>query len=120
MEPSDLSLCLIDFRLAFDSIVRDSMYEILKQYGLLVKIVNIIRNSYDGFKCRVKSEGEVGDTFEVRAGVRQGDVWSLFLFEVVRGGTDIGQIVADLDFADDVALVRSSDQEHQKTKSFVF
>ena len=114
----DLSLCFIDFRAAFDSVERDRMYEILRHYGLPVKILNILKNSYDGFNCRVKSEGVVGDTFDVRAGVRQGDVWSPFLFGLVinyvlansvRGGIDIGQYVADLDFADDAALVGNCD-----------
>ena len=45
--------------------------------------MNVIKNSYDGFKCRVKSEGVIGDTFDVRAGVRQGDVLSPFLFGLV-------------------------------------
>ncbi|XP_075246989.1 uncharacterized protein LOC142340299 [Convolutriloba macropyga] len=90
---------------------RDRMYEILRRYGLLVKVVKVIRNIYDGFRCRVKSEGVIGDTFDVRAGVRQGDVWAPFLLRLVnnyvlansvRDGKDIGQNVADLDFADDV------------------
>ena len=84
------------------------MYEILK-YGLPVKILKTIKNSYDGFKCRVKTEGVVVDTFEVRSGVRQGDVWSLFLFRIVRGGKDIYQSVADLDFAEEVTLVGNYD-----------
>ena len=116
----DLSLCFIDFRAAFDSVERDCLYEILRHYGLPVKIVNIIKNSYDGFKCRVKSEGVVGDTFDVRAGVRQGDVCSPFLFRLVinyvlansvRGGIDIGRNVADHDFDDDVALVGNCDPD---------
>ena len=116
----DLSLCFIDFRAAFDSVERDRMYETMRHYGLPVIIVKIIKNSYDGFKCRFKSEGVVGDTFDVRAGVRQCDVWSPFLFGLVinyvlansvRGGIDIGQNVADLDFADDVALVGNCDPD---------
>ena len=116
----DLSLCFVHFRAAFDLVERDCMYETLRHYGLPVKIVHIIKNSYDGFKCRVKSEGVVGDIFDVRAGVRQGDVWSPFLFGLftnyvlansVRGGIDIGLKVADLDFADDVALVGNCDPD---------
>ena len=62
----------------------------------------------------------VEDTFDFRAGVRQGDVWAPFLFGLVnnyvfansvRSGIDIGQNVADLDFADDVALVGNSDPD---------
>ena len=80
-------------------------------------------NSYDGFKCRVKAEGEKGRLFDVRTGVRQGDVWSPILFGLVinyilansvHGGLDIGRLVADLDFADDVALVGVSDSEVQE------
>ena len=82
-----------------------------------------IRNSYDGFKCRVKAEGEKRRLFDVRTGVRQGDVWSPILFGLVinyilansvHGGLDIGRLVADLDFADDVALVGVSDSEVQE------
>ena len=87
--------------------------------------MNIIKNSYDGFKCRVKSEGVLGDTFDVRAGVRLGDVWSPFLIGIVinyvlansvRGGIDIGQNVADLDFADDITLVGKCDPDVECTK----
>ena len=95
----------------------------MKHYGLPQKVINIIRNSYDGFKCRVKAEGEKGRLFDVRTGVRQGDVWSPILFGLVinyilansvHGGLDIGRLVADLDFADDVALVGVSDSEVQE------
>ena len=76
------------------------MYQIMKHYGLPQKVINIIRNSYDGFKCRVKAEGEKGRLFDVRTGVRQGDVWSPILFGLVinyilansvHGGLDIGR-----------------------------
>ena len=119
----DISFCFIDFRAAFDSVDREQMYQIMKHYGLPQKVINIIRNSYDGFKCRVKAEGEKGRLFDVRTGVRQGDVWSPILFGLVinytlansvHRGLDIGRLVADLDFADDVALVGISDSEVQE------
>ena len=58
--------------------------------------------------------------FDVKTGVRQGEAWSLILFGLVtkyvlanslQGGIDIGRCVADLDFADDVALLGVSDSE---------
>ena len=118
----DVSFCFIDFRVAFDSVDREMMYNIMKHYGLPKKVVNVIRNSYEGFKCCVKAEGEKGQMFDLKTGVRQGDVWSPILFDLVinyvlansvQGGIDIGRCVADLDFADEVALLSVSDSEVQ-------
>ena len=118
----DVSFCFIDFRAAFDSVDSEMMYKIIKHYGLPQKVVNVIRNSYEGFKCCVKAEGEKGQMFDVKTGVRQGDVWSPILFGLVinyvlansvQGGIDIGRCVADLDFADEVALLGVSDSEVQ-------
>ena len=118
----DFSFCFIDFRAAFDSVDREMMYKIMKHYGLPQKVGNVIRNSYEGLKCCVKAEGEKGQMFDVKTGVRQGDVWSPILFGLVinyvlansvQGGIDIARCVADLDFADDVALLGVSDSEVQ-------
>ena len=118
----DVSFCFIDFRAAFVSVDREMIYKIMKHYGLPQKVVNVIRNSYEGFKCYVKAEGEKGQMFDVKTGVRQGDVWSPILFGLVinyvlvnsvKGGMDIERCVADLDFADDVALLGVFDSEVQ-------
>ena len=79
----DVSFCLIDFRAAFDSVDHEMMYKIMKPYGLPQKVVNVIRNSYEGFKCCVNAEGEKGQMFDVKTGVRQGDVWSPIPFGLV-------------------------------------
>ncbi|XP_075247450.1 uncharacterized protein LOC142340644 [Convolutriloba macropyga] len=52
--------CGISLLAAFDSVERDRLYEILRHCGLHVKIVNVIKSSYDGLNCRVKSNGVVG------------------------------------------------------------
>ena len=118
----DISFFFIDFSAAFDSVDRELMYKIMKRSGLPQKLVNVIRNSNEGFKCCIKAEGEKGQMFDVENGVRLGDVWSPILFGLVinyvlansvQGGIDIGRCVADLDFASDVALLGVSDSEVQ-------
>ena len=118
----DVNFCFINFRAAFSSVDREMMYKIMKHYGLPYKVLNVIRNSYEGFKCCVKADGEKCQKFDVKTGVRQGDVWSPILFGLVinyvlansvQGGVNIGRCVADLDFADDVALLGVSDSEVQ-------
>ena len=108
----DVSFCFIDFRAAFNSVDREMIYKIMKHYGLPKKVVNVIRNNHEGFKCCVKAEGEKSQMFDAKTGVCQGDVWSPIVFGLVinyvlansvKGGIDIGRCVADLDFADDVA-----------------
>ena len=66
----DVSFCFIDFRAAFDSVDREMMCKSMKHYGLPQKVLNVIRNSYEGFKCRVKAKGEKGQMFDVETGVR--------------------------------------------------
>ena len=54
----------IDFHAAFGSVDREMMYKIMKHYGLTQKVVDVIRNSYEGFKCCVKADGEKGQMFD--------------------------------------------------------
>ena len=48
-----LYINFVDFEKAFDSLDRDSLWKLLRHYGVPDKIVNIIRNSYEGLTCRV-------------------------------------------------------------------
>ena len=73
----------IDFKAAFDSIQRDSLWKIVESYGLRRKLINIMKNTYDGSTCCVKVNDEMTDWFEVTTGVRQGCVWSPLLFGIV-------------------------------------
>ena len=75
-----LYLNFVDFEKAFDSVDRSTLWKLLRHYGIPQKLVNIIRESYDGFRCRVVHEGGLTDSFEVKTGVRQGCLLSPFLF----------------------------------------
>ena len=70
----------VDFRKAFDSIHRDSLWKILQHYGVPEKLVSVIKLLYTDFSAQVLCEGELTDAFQVRTGVKQGCVLSPFLF----------------------------------------
>ena len=49
-----------------------------------MKIVNIIRNTYENSECCVQIDGEKKtEWFEITAGVRQGCIWSQLLFLIL-------------------------------------
>ncbi|VDP31613.1 unnamed protein product [Schistosoma margrebowiei] len=117
----------------FDSVDRRTLWTLLRHYGVPEKIVNIIRNSYDGLQCKVVHGGQLTDAFQVRTGVRQGLLPSPFLFLLVVDcimKTSTGERkhgiqwttqnrLDDLDFADDLSLLsHTHGQILMKTVSF--
>ena len=69
----------IDFRKAFDSIHRESMWKVMKFYGIPDKLITLTRAFYTGYACKMQGGAE-DDYFEVKSGVRQGCVISPLLF----------------------------------------
>ncbi|CAH8544655.1 unnamed protein product [Schistosoma intercalatum] len=129
---SSLYINFIDYEKAFDSVDRRTLWKLLRHYGVPEKIVNIIRNSYDGLQSKVVHGGQLTDAFQVRTGVRQGCLLSPFLFLLVvdwimKTSTSEGKHgiqwtaqnqLDDLDFADDLALLsRTHEQMQMKTAS---
>ena len=129
---SSLYINFIDYEKAFDSVDRRTLWKLLRHYGVPEKIVNIIRNSYDGLQCKVVHGGQLTDAFQVRTGVRQGCLLSPFLFLLVvdwimKTSTSEGKHgiqwtaqnqLDDLDFADDLALLSHTHEQMQiKTAS---
>jgi hypothetical protein len=114
-----LSINFIDFTKAFDSIHRETLWNIAQAYGIPRRFTDFFRNLYHASSCCVRTEDGATEFFPIETGVRQGCVLSPFLFLlaldfVMRQAIDhqkcglpwgpMGQL-ADLDFADDVALL---------------
>ena len=111
----------VDFKKAFDSIHRDSLWKILTHYGVPEKLVRMVKMLYADFSAQVLCEGELTDPFQVKTGVKQGCVLSPFLFilgidwimkqTTVKGKRGIRwtltEVLEDLDFADDIVLLAS-------------
>ncbi|VDO67876.1 unnamed protein product [Schistosoma curassoni] len=127
---SSLYINFIDYEKAFDSVDRRTLWKLLRHYGVPEKIVNIIRNSYDGLQRKIVHGGQLTDAFQVRTEVRQGCLLSPFLFLLVvdwimKTSTSEGKHgiqwtaqnqLDDLDFADDLALL-SRTHEQMKIKA---
>ena len=124
---SSLYVNFVDYEKAFDSMDRETLWKILRHYGVPMKLVNMIKNSYEGMSCRVIHDGQLTENFEIRTGVRQGCLLSPFLFILAidwitktetkgkRNGIQwkILTQLDDLDFADDLALMSHSHRQMQ-------
>ena len=114
----------IDYEKPFDSIHRDSLWQILRAYGIPQRIVNIIECFYSNFTCCV---GQGNLSFEVKTGVRQGCVMSvqfnIAIDWVLRRTVEdqrrdtrwtLFSTLEDRDFADDLALLSHARQHIQE------
>ena len=128
---SSLYINSIDFEKAFDSVDRDSLWKIMRHYGIPDKYISIVKATYDGMTCRVLHGGDATEKFQVLTGVRQGCILSPFLFlmaidwvmkETTQGKKNgiqwsLLEQLDDLDFADDLALLSHKHSQMQDKTS---
>ena len=53
----------VDFEKAFDSVHRDSLWRIMRVYGIPDKLIGLVKVLYNGFTCTVIDEGETTEGF---------------------------------------------------------
>jgi hypothetical protein len=107
----------VDFKKAYDSIHRDSLYNIMYEFGFPKKLISLTKMCMNGTRYQVRVDCTVSEEFEVMTGLKQGDALSPILFnialeKVIRSvqsnklGINIGKTTLDvLGFADDLNLV---------------
>ena len=107
----------VDFRKAFDSVHRGSLWRLLHLRGIPPKIIVLIQSLYSGSASAVRIGGALSEYFSVATGVRQGCVLAPSLFNVCmdwvlgqtvkqgfRGASFGKEVFTDLDFADDAVI----------------
>nr|KAG5686589.1 hypothetical protein BaRGS_013367 [Batillaria attramentaria]KAG5693593.1 hypothetical protein BaRGS_011718 [Batillaria attramentaria] len=80
---SPLYTNFIDYGKAFLSVDRESLWKLLRHYGVPGKIISLIRCTYQDMSCRIAHAGQLTESFKVKTGVCQGCLLPPFLFLLV-------------------------------------
>ena len=119
---------IIDFEKVFDSVHRETLWKLLKNYLIPDKLVNLIKAMYRNCKCAVIDGAETSQRFEVKSGIKQGCVMSGFLFlagmdwltsRSIEGHNNgirwkFTSTLEDINFANDLALLASKKNHIQE------
>ena len=68
---SSIYISFIDCEKTFDRVDRETIWTLLRHYGVPLIMVNIIKSSYQGFNCRVIPGGKLTEPIETTTGVNQ-------------------------------------------------
>jgi sorting nexin-29 len=63
----------VDFKKAYDSIHRQSLYNIMEEFGIPQKLVTLTKMCMENTQYKIRVESTVSEAFEVRTGLKQGD-----------------------------------------------
>jgi hypothetical protein len=72
-----------DLKKAFDIIHYDTLWKILRSYGVPLKIISLIEIFYNHFECSVILSNTSSEWFPVKSGIRLGCTLSPILLLVV-------------------------------------
>ena len=123
----------MDLEKAYDRIDREALWQVLRIYGVGGCVLGGIQSFYVGSSACVRVGSDLSESFEVNVGLRQGCVMSPWLFNVFMDGVvrevkmrtmERGLMlkgqngweweVSQLLFADDTALVASTEERLQR------
>ena len=78
----NIYFCFIDYAKAFDCVVHNKLWKILKEMGIPDHLTCLLRNLYAGQKATVRTGHGKTDWFQIGKGVRQGWLLSPCLFNL--------------------------------------
>ena len=74
----------VDSRKAYDSVDREVLWECLKRLGVHGHMLRTLQEMYAMVRLRVRGGGRLGEEFESKRGVKQGDPLSPLLFGLLK------------------------------------
>ena len=111
----------VDLKMAFDSVHRETIWDLLRLHGILARIIGLLTSLNSETVSAVKCGGGVFSFFPVNTGVRQGCVLAPLLFntcmdwvlgrvvEQSHCGASVGNTeITDLVFPDDAGIFAES------------
>jgi sorting nexin-29 len=116
----DIHQLHIDYKYAYDTINRAELVEIMKEFGIPIKLVRLVKMTLANKNSKVKIQGKLSPSFETMIGLRQGDSLStlqfnLYMEKIIRnvrinpGGTIYNRTRQCLAYADDVVILGRSE-----------
>ncbi|KAI8522195.1 hypothetical protein Bbelb_019490 [Branchiostoma belcheri] len=80
-----LGFTSVNYEKAFDSVDRNTLWNILSHYGIPPKIINMIKVFYSNVQAQVSHEGDLTEPFNMTTRVRQGRLLRPLLFITALG-----------------------------------
>jgi hypothetical protein len=117
----DIHQLYIDYKQAYDTINRAELVEIVKNFGIPMKLVRLVKMTLTNTKSKVKIQGQLSPSFEITTRLRQGDslstlLFNLFMEKITRsirinsGGKIVDRTRKYLAYADDVVILGGSEE----------
>ena len=121
----NICFCFIHYAKAFDCVVHNKLWKILKEMEIPDHLTCLFRNLYAGQEATVRTGLGTTDWFQIRKGVRQGCILSPCLFnfyaeyimrnagldEAPAGIKIAGRNINHLRYADDTTLIAENEEE---------
>ena len=117
-------MCFIDYKKAFDCVDHERLWMILRDMGVPVHLIVLLRRLYTNHEATVRMEFGETDNIDIGKGVRQGCILSPLLFNIYpenvmrealeeweRGISIGGRMVTNLRYADDTTLLAGTKED---------
>ena len=106
----------VDYKAAFDSPIREKLYEAMSELGIPTKLIRLCRMTLNNTRSSVKVGKELTDPFDTRRGLRQGDTLSCDLFNIImevimrKAAVNMNKTISSkshmlLAYADDIDII---------------